>query len=495
MTHGQLGYVRSSAELIQNILVPKYYDPSIDLRLKQLSDTRELVKFGDLIDAGHIQVQSGHDIGKITYGTGNIPFVRTSDLADWELKAQPKQGVSAEVFAEYAPTRQDVQAGDIFFVKDGTYLVGTPAYVTEQDLPLLYQSHLLRVRVLPSSPIPASLLLVALSSPIVRKQVKSKQFSAGIIDKIEGRYRELILPIPRETSEQDSISQEAQALAERRVVLREILRRIPLWVQGQLSSLDEAMPEQDPADIERTERLGFVRTMADIHGALIPKYYDPSIDTELKRLGHDFELVAIGDLVSRGVLSSSTGIEVGKMAYGTGDIPFVRTSDLSSWELKGEAKQRISRDLFDILGEQLDAQPGDVLLVRDGTYLVGTSALLNEHDGEMLFSGGIYKLRCHRRDELDPHLLIALLNMPIVRRQMRAKQFTRDIIDTLGRRLFEVVLPIPRDNEKRASISALVKSVTEERARLRERAKQLAFEIEGEDLDASERDILTEVQF
>ena len=42
----------------------------------------------------------------------------------------------------------------------------------------------------------------------------------------------------------------------------------------------------------------------------------------------------------------STGIEIGKMAYGTGDIPFIRTSDISNWELKNDPKQNISEEIY-----------------------------------------------------------------------------------------------------------------------------------------------------
>ena len=70
-------------------------------------------------------------------------------------------------------------------------------------------------------------------------------------------------------------------------------------------------------------------------------------------------------------------------------------------------------------------------------------------------------------------------NTPIVRRQMRFKQITRDIIDTLGKRLFEVVLPLPKDAKLRKRIADETRKVIETRASLRDRAKAIALEIEG----------------
>ena len=83
--------------------------------------------------------------------------------------------------------------------------------------------------------------------------------------------------------------------------------------------------------------------------------------------------------------------------------------------------------------------------MRDGTYLIGTTAIITQSDVPMLFQSHIYRLRVLDPDRIDPWLLFACLNTPVVKRQIRAKQFTQDIIDTLGKRIFEVILPIPKD--------------------------------------------------
>jgi hypothetical protein len=84
----------------------------------------------------------------------------------------------------------------------------------------------------------------------------------------------------------------------------------------------------------------------------------------------------------------TTGIEVGKMAHGTGPIPFIRTSDLSNWELKADPKHGVGEELYKALKDQhpdrFDVQAGDILLVKDGTYLVGTSAVLSDLDTDPL---------------------------------------------------------------------------------------------------------------
>jgi type I restriction enzyme M protein len=61
------------------------------------------------------------------------------------VKADFKHGVSEEIYATYRK-RIDVLPGDILMVRDGTYLIGTTAFVTESDVPMLFQSHLFRIR-------------------------------------------------------------------------------------------------------------------------------------------------------------------------------------------------------------------------------------------------------------------------------------------------------------------------------------------------------------
>jgi type I restriction enzyme M protein len=56
----------------------------------------------------------------------------------------------------------------------------------------------------------------------------------------------------------------------------------------------------------------------------------------------------------------ATGIEIGKMAYGTGQIPFIRTSDLSNWEIKADFKHGVSEDVYQEVKQGCDVAPGDI---------------------------------------------------------------------------------------------------------------------------------------
>jgi type I restriction enzyme M protein len=223
---------------------------------------------------------------------------------------------------------------------------------------------------------------------------------------------------------------------------------------------------------------GFVLpSSAILHHILVPRYYSPEIKAEITRLSRDYEFVTIGELVKKRALSLDTGIEIGKMAYGTGTIPFIRTSDFSNWEIKADFKHGISEGIYDSLKCKVDVQAGDILIVKDGTYLVGSSAIVTEYDLPMLFQSHIYRMRIHKADVIDPWLLFALLNTPVVRLQVRAKQFTQDIIDTLGKRLLEIAVPIPHDKARAEAISRDCKRIIETRIKLRAEASAMVAAI------------------
>ena len=75
--------------------------------------------------------------------------------------------------------------------------------------------------------------------------------------------------------------------------------------------------------------------------------------------------------------------------------------------------------------------------------------------------------------------MLACLNTPIVKRQIRAKQFTQDIIDTLGNRILEITVPIPKEESERNTIAQRTQEIIETRVRLRNEASQLVLSIEG----------------
>jgi hypothetical protein len=489
----QTGFLIAAKAIRNDIFIPRYYDPRIEEDLAALGRDFDLQSLGDLEALGHLRHNHGDYVPKLNYGTGPYPYIRTSDISNWELRASPKHGVARDVLDEYS-FEQDVKAGDILVVHEGTYLIGTAAMVTAYDGPMLYQHHIAKLRVNDSAPITSDYLLAALGSPLVQRQIRSKQFSADIIDSVVGRLQEVIVPIPRDRtamqSTSDAVSDALQGRARARESISNFLRVLEnALTSGNAEAVKAAAKwAPDPAEHqggttflgEREQFVAFRRTSASLDDdILIPKYYNPKIAGRLQDFQGTCDLLTIDSLMRDGVLALGTGDEIGRLSYGTGTIPFVRTSDLGTYELKADAKHGVDKAIWSEYHAKQDLKPGDLLLVRDGTYLVGSSSIVFEEDLPLLFCGGIYRLRLTDHSRFPPGLLYALLNLPVVKRQMRSKQFTRDVIDTLGHRLKDVVLPIPKLQAQREQISAFMTEQCQRRVRLRENLRNICSQLHG----------------
>lgn len=229
LEYDHLGFVTNEREIRDNVYLPKYYNPEIKKKLENLKPTHDLLVFGDLIKKGVLSLATGHEVGKLAYGTGRIPFIRTSEIANWEIKLDPKHGLSEAIY-EDLKEKQDVQENDILMVRDGTYLVGTCGLVTKYDTKIVYQSHIFKIRSNKPEALHPFLLLAVLTSPVVKEQISSKRFTQDIIDTLGGRVKELILPVPKSKEEQNEIIENVRRVMEYKNLAREISRRTILSV-------------------------------------------------------------------------------------------------------------------------------------------------------------------------------------------------------------------------------------------------------------------------
>lgn len=239
--YNHFGFAIREDQIVDDIYLPKYYNPEVKEKLELLSESHHILNFGELINRNVIELRTGHEVGKLAYGTGPIPFIRTSDIANWEIKLDPKHCVSEDIY-ESLRERQDVEVGDILMVRDGTYLVGTCAMITQDSTEIVYQSHLYKIRSNDHEFMPPSLLLAILSSPIVREQIFAKRFTQDIIDTLGARVRELQLPIPKNPDERGRVIESVKRALALKSEARTLAKSAALSVAQTEIELDDNFP-------------------------------------------------------------------------------------------------------------------------------------------------------------------------------------------------------------------------------------------------------------
>ena len=177
---------------------------------------------------------------------------------------------------------------------------------------------------------------------------------------------------------------------------------------------------------------------------LVPRYYcDPDeVSASELEVTQGARFATLGELVKEKIIRIRKGHEVGSAAYGTGTVPFVRTSDLSNFEISTDPTKAVSEAVYEKFAAQQKLKAGDVLVVVDGRYRIGTTALLTGQNVRCVVQSHLRIISTLKRDRLDPCELLYALNLPSVKLRMRSLVFIQSTLGTLGNRLLELRIPV-----------------------------------------------------
>tara|TARA_Y100000389_G_C17452942_1_gene516083 strand:+ start:163 stop:2058 length:1896 start_codon:yes stop_codon:yes gene_type:complete len=178
--------------------VPRYYDKVVNQKI--LKNTKlfnsKILTIGEMIDKNWIKIRKGNEIGSDQYGTGDIPFVRTSDISNFEISIDPTNSVSEEIYKKYSKD-QNLKIDDILFVVDGRYRIGRTAILNKHNVKCIVQSHFKIISINKSvSPINAFEFVYLLSLENVQNHIRSLIFIQSTLGSIGSRIKEIKIPIP-----------------------------------------------------------------------------------------------------------------------------------------------------------------------------------------------------------------------------------------------------------------------------------------------------------
>ncbi len=230
--------------------------------------------------------------------------------------------------------------------------------------------------------------------------------------------------------------------------------------EDEISIIPEYIKEIDTN--EKHSHLGWNMKLSEVkNNILLPKYYNPDIENDLDeyRESGKYIIKSIEELQKERIIKVSRGNEVGSENYGTGEIPFVRTSEVSNWEITTDCTHCLSEDIYELYRKKQNIEVDDILVVNDGTYLMGRTAMITEADIKIVIQSHFRRIKVLKKDIISPYLLLALLGLEVVQKQIESKSFRQGTISTLGNRLMEVKIPIPIDEQLKKELSEKVKKI------------------------------------
>jgi restriction endonuclease S subunit len=208
-------------------------------------------------------------------------------------------------------------------------------------------------------------------------------------------------------------------------------------------------------------QISFVKNYSDTEqaGRIDAEYFQPKYDEIVKAIksytgGWD----TLGNIAS-----VKKCVEVGGEAYmDNGDIPFVRVSNLSPFEITEE--KYISDELY---AELLQHQPkqGEILFSKDATP--GIAYHLNEKPKKMIPSGGILRLKLKNK-QINEDYLTLLLNSIVVQEQINRDVGGSVILHWRPDQVKQTLIPILGD-----AMQQQIKEKITESFNLRKQSKRL----------------------
>jgi type I restriction enzyme M protein len=96
---------------------------------------------------------------------------------------------------------------------------------------------------------------------------------------------------------------------------------------------------------------------------------------------------------------------------------------------------------------------------------------------KIIIQSHIFQIKTlENNDCIDSYLLLYLLNLDIVQKQIQAITFVQGTIATIGNRIMEVILPLPKDIYKRKEISESIKLIVDKKTEIRTKIQNLTLD-------------------
>ena len=212
--------VKSSIANENQIYVPRYYWETRDKEIARLADETniELVPVQTLIEKKIIGYFDGHGSPEAeNKGRGEIPYIRVSDIVNWELYKDPTSMVPEEIYNQFISEKKILREKDILYVRRGSYRIGGVAMVSPFDTKVLLTREILVLRVLNEKNeynLDPYYLLYLFSHKLASMQTYNKVLIETTLPNIADRWKEIKLPIHKDVKKRKEISEKMKSVTE-----------------------------------------------------------------------------------------------------------------------------------------------------------------------------------------------------------------------------------------------------------------------------------------
>jgi len=203
-------FVVEAKDIKDDIYVPRYYWPKAKKEIEHAPGVTP-VSIQQLLDEGILEDYSGHGSPPSQYkGKGEVPYIRVSDIVNWEMYRNPTTSVPRHVYDKVKGRRGvTLQPGDVVFVRRGSYRIGTVAMASPFDQEVLLTREFVVLRILKAHNeygIDPYYLLYLLSHEFTQHQIEQKVFIDTTLPNIADRWKELLLPVQSDPGERQRIA-------------------------------------------------------------------------------------------------------------------------------------------------------------------------------------------------------------------------------------------------------------------------------------------------
>tara|TARA_Y100000310_G_scaffold90394_2_gene87661 strand:+ start:81 stop:2642 length:2562 start_codon:yes stop_codon:yes gene_type:complete len=207
-----------------------------------------------------------------------------------------------------------------------------------------------------------------------------------------------------------------------------------------------------------------------INDNFVPRYYWTKKIKGLEEAvaERNVELVSVGKLLKEGVIEVYRGHGAPPSGYkGRGEIPYVRASDVVGWELYKNPTTLVPENIYQLIkGKGVDLKEKDIVFVKEGSYRIGSVAMVSRFDTGILLNHHSIVFRVldeKNKYGIDAFYLLYLFSHELTQKQLFNKVMIDTTLPNIGNRWKELYLPIAKNRDEVDKIRLKIKSAFEKK--------------------------------